>query len=143
NQKNQFPPQHQNQQPGLEHKMNPEPEYWPFYPGINKFKDQVVLISGGDSGIGRAISLAFANEGANISIIYKNEDEDAIRTKYMVESFGVRCMIIPGDAGEKDFCFDAVDKTFSTFSRLDILINNAAEQHIQEDFQDITEMQLE
>lgn len=138
-----FPPQEQKEQPGLEHKMDPEPQFMPFYKGVGKFKDQVVLISGGDSGIGRAVSLAFANEGANIAIIYKDEDKDAIETKQMVENFGSKCLLIPGDISGKDFCFEAVEKTYREFKRLDILINNAAEQHIQEDFENISEDQLD
>ncbi len=137
-----FPPQHQKKQPGDEHKMTPEPDFLPFYRGVNKFKDQVVLISGGDSGIGRAISLAFANEGANIAIIYKNEDTDARKTFQMVESFGAKCLLIPGDISNKSFCEEAVEKTLQTFKRLDILINNAAEQHVEEDFEKISEEQL-
>lgn len=139
-----FPPQHQNQQPGLEHKMEPEPEFMPFYKGVNKFKDQVVLISGGDSGIGRAVSVAFANEGAHVAIIYKKEeDKDAITTKQMIESFGSRCLLLPGDIASKEFCEEAVDKAYKTFNRLDILINNAAEQHIETDFENISEDQLD
>lgn len=138
-----FPPQHQNKQPGDEHKMNPEPECLPFYQGVNKFKNQVVLISGGDSGIGRAVSLAFANEGANIAIIYKNEDKDARITHQMIESFGTKCLLIPGDISNKSFCEEAVEKTFQAFKRLDILINNAAEQHVEEQFENISEDQLD
>lgn len=137
-----FPPQHQTKQPGDEYKMTPEPEFLPFYRGVNKFKDQVVLISGGDSGIGRAISLAFANEGANIAIIYKDEEVDARKTFQMVESFGAKCLLIPGDISIKSFCEEAVEKTLQTFKRLDILINNAAEQHVEEEFEKITEEQL-
>ncbi len=138
-----FPPQHQKKQPGDEYRMTPEPDFLPFYRGVNKFKDQVVLISGGDSGIGRAISLAFANEGANIAIIYKSEDTDARKTFQMVESFGAKCLLIPGDISNKSFCEEAVEKTLQTFKRLDILINNAAEQHVEEDFEKITEEQLD
>lgn len=138
-----FPPQEQQEQPGMEHKMSPEPECMPFYKGVNKFKDQVVLISGGDSGIGRAVSLAFANEGAHIAIIYKNEDKDAIETRQMVENFGSQCLLIPGDISDKEVCFEAVEKTYKQFKRLDILINNAAEQHVQYDFEKISEEQLD
>lgn len=123
--------------------MSPEPEFMPFYKGVNKFKDQVVLITGGDSGIGRAVSLAFANEGANIAIIYKDEDKDAITTKQMVESLGSKCVLIPGDISRKEFCVEAVEQTVKAFRRLDILINNAGEQHIEEDFQKISEEQLD
>jgi NAD(P)-dependent dehydrogenase (short-subunit alcohol dehydrogenase family) len=141
--KNKFPPQEQKNQPGSEHKMSPGPECMPFYKGVDKFKDQVVLITGGDSGIGRAVCLAFANEGADIAMIYKNEDKDASETKQMIEDFGRRCLLIPGDISGKDFCFEAVEKTMKTFNRLDILINNAGEQHIQEDFEKISEEQLD
>lgn len=135
-------PQEQQHQPGMEHEMVPEPEFMPFYRGVGKFADQVVLISGGDSGIGRAVALAFANEGALVSIIYKDEDEDAAKTKQMVESFGSTCLLIPGDIGDKNFCIIAVEKTMEAFGRLDILINNAAEQHLEEEFENISEEQL-
>jgi NAD(P)-dependent dehydrogenase (short-subunit alcohol dehydrogenase family) len=138
-----FPPQHHNNQPGHEFEMDPPPQYMPFYPGVNKFKNQVMLISGGDSGIGRAISLAFANEGADIAMIYKDEDRDAYETKQLIENFGVRCLIIRGDISDKQFCLNVVEKTVKHFNRLDILINNAAEQHVQEDFEKISEEQLE
>lgn len=141
--KNQFPPQHQKEQPGKEYKMSPEPECQPFYRGVDKFKDQVVLISGGDSGIGRAVCLAFANEGADIAIIYKDEDRDAAETKQMIENYGRKCLLIPGDISTKEFCVQAVEKTFKEFKRLDILINNAAVQFIEFDFQNISEEQLE
>lgn len=135
-------PQEQNEQPGQEERMTPEPDYRPFYPGVGKFHDQVILITGGDSGIGRACALAFANEGAHISIIYKSEDSDAIKTKTMVEAYGVRCILIPGDVGEHSFCTRAVEKTVKDLGRLDCLINNAAEQHVEDDFEKISEDQL-
>lgn len=138
----QIVPQEQDHQPGDEYKMTPEPACLPFYPGVDKFKGQVVLITGGDSGIGRATALAFANEGADVVVAYKDEDEDAITTKQMVESYGVRCMIIAGDIGERRFCVELISKTVKTMGRLDILINNAAEQHVQEDFLGISEEQL-
>jgi NAD(P)-dependent dehydrogenase (short-subunit alcohol dehydrogenase family) len=139
-----FPPQHQKDQPGLEHKMSPEPQFMPFYKGVDKFKDQVVLISGGDSGIGRAVSIAFANEGAHVAIIYKGEeDKDAIETKQIVESYGSKCLLLPGDVSIKSFCEEAVSKTIKTFRRIDILINNAAEQFVEYDFEKIPEEQLD
>lgn len=136
-------PQKQDRQPGHEYKMNPEPACLPFYKGVDKFKEQVVLITGGDSGIGRATALAFANEGANIVIVYKDEEQDARDTKTMVESFGVKCLLIPGDIGSKKFCEEAVEKTIKSMGRLDILINNAGEQHVQEEFEEISEEQLD
>lgn len=136
-------PQEQSKQPGDEHQMNPEPACHPFYKGVEKFKDQVVIITGGDSGIGRATALAFANEAADICIIYKDEDQDAIETKTMVEGYGRKCLLISGDIGDKKFCEESVEKTVKTFGRLDILVNNAGEQHVQEEFEDISEDQLD
>lgn len=135
-------PQTQEHQPGKEHKMSPKPNFMPFYEGVHKFLDQVVLISGGDSGIGRAVSLAFANEGASIAVIYKDEDKDANETKAMIESFGSKCLLIRGDIGEKSFCAEAVNKTVNAFGRIDVLINNAAEQHVEEEFTKISQEQL-
>lgn len=132
----------QSHQPGDEYKMENRPEYMPLYKGVGKFQDQVVLISGGDSGIGRATSLAFANEGAIISIIYKDEDKDANETKELIKQFGSECLLIKGDIGEKSFCETAVQRTVDAFGRLDILINNAAEQHVETDFTKISEDQL-
>ncbi len=135
-------PQEQDQQPGKEEEMIPEPDFRPFYPGVGKFKDEVVMITGGDSGIGRACALAFANEGAHVAIIYKDEDGDAIKTKTMVEGYGVNCILIPGDVGDHAFCTRAVEKTVKDLGRLDCLINNAAEQHEESDFEKISEEQL-
>jgi NAD(P)-dependent dehydrogenase (short-subunit alcohol dehydrogenase family) len=135
--------QTQQHQPGDEYRMDPLPEYRPFYPGVGKFQDQVVLISGGDSGIGRATALAFANEGALIAIIYKEEDQDAEETKRLIETdYSSHCLLLPGDVGDRNFCIIAVEKTVETFGRLDILVNNAAEQHVQTDLQAISEEQL-
>lgn len=135
-------PQTQNEQPGKEYKMHPQPDFSPLYEGVGKFRDQVVLISGGDSGIGRAVSLAFANEGASVAIIYKDEDKDANDTKKLVEEYGVQCLLIRGDLKDKSFCERAVKKTVETFQGLNILINNAAEQFVEEDFTKISEEQL-
>lgn len=134
--------QEQEHQPGVEEEMNPEPDYRPFYPGVGKFKGQVVMITGGDSGIGRACALAFANEGAHVAVLYKDEDGDAIKTKNMVEGYGVRCILIPGDVGDSHFCALAIEKTVKDLGRLDCLINNAAEQHEETDFEKISEEQL-
>lgn len=136
-------PQHQKHQPGIESKMRPLPETAPLYPGVDKFKGQAVLISGGDSGIGRATAFAFANEGADIAIIYKEEESDAEETKQMVENgYGTRCLLIKGDIGKKKFCQQAVERTLQEFGRLDVLINNAAEQHEEGEFEDIEEEKL-
>lgn len=135
-------PQTQNHQPGLEHLMHPQPECEPLYPGVEKFMGQVVMISGGDSGIGRATALAFANEGASICILYKDEDQDAETTKRMVQNLGSQCILIRGDVGSKSFCAKAVRKTVEEFDRLDVLVNNAGEQHAVEEFENISEDQL-
>lgn len=132
----------QKHQPGKEFLMRSPPDFMPFYPGVGKFLGQVVLISGGDSGIGRAVALAFANEGALISVIYKDEDTDAEDTKSLVEQMGSQCLLIRGDVGEKKFCENAVESTIKEFGRIDILINNAGEQHVETDFVKISEKQL-
>lgn len=132
----------QNQQPGKEFIMRDKPHYEPFYEGVGKFAGQVVLISGGDSGIGRAVALSFANEGADVAIIYKDEDRDAQETKEMVEKIGSRCLLLKGDVGEIDFCRECVERTKTKLGNLHILINNAGEQHVQEDFENITQDQL-
>ena len=134
--------QTQSHQPGDEYKMNPAPEFQPLYEGVGKFIDQTVLISGGDSGIGRAVAVSFANEGANIAIIYKDEDRDAKETKELVEAYGVECLLLRGDVGEKAFCAESVKKTVAKWGRLDVLINNAGEQHEEEDFTKIPEDQI-
>jgi NAD(P)-dependent dehydrogenase (short-subunit alcohol dehydrogenase family) len=138
-----IPPQEQFMQPGIESEMDPTPKFLPFYPGVEKFKNWVVFISGGDSGIGKAVALAFANEGANIVINYKNEDQDAWQTKQLVEKYGVKCLLLQGDIGQRAFCQKAIQQTIKEFKRLDILINNAAVQYDEEEFTAISEIQLE
>ncbi|WP_084157579.1 SDR family oxidoreductase [Oceanobacillus manasiensis] len=138
------PPQHQSRQPGIESKMNPEPEYIrENYQGSNKLKDKVALVTGGDSGIGRAVSLHFAKEGADVAIIYLDEHEDAEETKRLVEQNGQKCLLISGDIGNQSFCEAAVTETMEKFKKINILVNNAAEQHPQGSFMDITSEQLE
>ncbi len=139
-----IPPQEQDQQPGLESEMTPKPEfYFPEYKGAGKLDGKVALVTGGDSGIGRSVSVLFAREGADVAIIYLNEHDDAHQTKALVEAEGRRCLLAPGDVGSKSFCTSAVDKTVSTFGKLDILVNNAAVQFVQQDVEEITEEQLE
>lgn len=140
----QRPPQHQSRQPGLETAMTPRPESEsPEQRGCGKLRDKVALITGGDSGIGRAVAIAYAKEGANIAIVYLNEHEDAEETRRMVEGEGRRCLVIAGDVGDENFCLQAVQQTVREFGRLDILVNNAAEQHPQDSLEDITAEQLE
>lgn len=139
-----FPPQHQPIQPGIEALMNPRPIFDnPNYKGSDKLKDKVAIITGGDSGIGRAVSLAFAKEGADIVIVYLYEHEDAEETKNLVESQGSRCLLIAGDLKKEDFCKKIVDDTIKTFGKLDILVNNAAIQFYKPNLLDITAKQLE
>jgi NAD(P)-dependent dehydrogenase (short-subunit alcohol dehydrogenase family) len=139
------PQQTQRQQPGVEDtEMTPSPVYDdPDYHGSGKLKDQVVLITGGDSGIGRAVSIAAAKEGAKVAISYKNEHEDAETTKTLVKEKGAECIIIDGDIGDEDTCKKIVADTVDHFGGLDCLINNAAEQHYAEDLRDISKDQME
>ena len=138
------PPQHQKRQPGREYKMKPRPRAEDEkHRGSRKLQDKVAIITGGDSGIGRAVAIAFAKEGADISVVYLEERKDANETKRLVEEPGRKCLLIEGDVGEDDFCRKAVEQTVKEFGRLDLLVNNAAEQHPQDSIQKITEKQLE
>ncbi|MGV3503167.1 MAG: SDR family oxidoreductase [Adhaeribacter sp.] len=138
------PDQHQASQPGKEHKMNPAPEIIrPAYQGSGKLQDKVALITGGDSGIGRAVAVHFAREGADVAIVYLNEDRDAAQTREMVQAEGRRCLLLPGDLREEKFCKDIVQRTVKELGKLNILVNNAAEQHEKESLQEITSQQLE
>lgn len=132
----------EDRQPGLESRMDPAPDYMPRYPGSGRLSGKAALITGGDSGIGRATAVLFAREGADVALVYLDEDEDARRTAELVEDEGRRALLLPGDVGSKDFCRDAVDRTLAEFGRLDVLVNNAAEQHAREDVTDISEEQL-
>ncbi|MDF2502519.1 SDR family oxidoreductase [Clostridium sp.] len=139
-----IPAQKQNQQPGLETLMNPRPIYDnPEYKGSGKLKNKIAIITGGDSGIGKAVSIAYAKEGAKIAIIYLNEHEDAKETKKIIEEKGSSCLLISGDIGDDQFCKEAVDKIMKEYGKIDILVNNAGEQHPQNSIEDITNEQLE
>ncbi|RDW19935.1 SDR family oxidoreductase [Oceanobacillus chungangensis] len=138
------PAQQQQQQPGLESEMFPRPEYIrEDYQGSCKLKNKVAVITGGDSGIGRAVSVHFAREGADVAIIYLNEHEDANETKKLVEREGQKCSLISGDIGDQSFCDTAINEVLSTFEKIDILVNNAGEQHQQTNFLNISSEQLE
>ncbi|MDF2880421.1 MAG: short chain dehydrogenase/reductase oxidoreductase [Clostridiaceae bacterium] len=139
-----MPPQTQNTQPGLEKLMDPSPVFDdPGYISSNKLKGKVALITGGDSGIGRSVACAYAKEGADISIVYFNEHDDASETQRIVESIGRKCLLIPGDISDEDFCKIAVQQTINKYKKIDILINNAAVQYVQNSIEDITAAQLE
>lgn len=138
------PPQQQDQQPGSESQMNPLPRSTDSkYKGSDKLINKVALITGGDSGIGRAVAILFAKEGADVAIAYLNEHEDAKETVRLVEQEGRRCITLPGDIGDESVCKELVKKTIEEFGHLDILVNNAAEQHPQESLENITAEQLE
>ncbi|TVR79116.1 MAG: SDR family oxidoreductase [Rhodospirillales bacterium] len=137
------PPQAQAHQPGREHMMEPRPECLPRYPGSGRLAGKVALITGGDSGIGRAVAILFAREGANVAIVYLEETNDAQRTQDLVEQEGRAAYCIEGDIGDEHFCRRAVEMTVDRFGRLDILVNNAAEQHPQPAPEHIDPQQLE
>jgi NAD(P)-dependent dehydrogenase (short-subunit alcohol dehydrogenase family) len=140
----QQPPQHQEQQPGIESEMTPRPQAEDRgYRGSGKLQGKVALITGGDSGIGRAVAIAFAKEGADVAIAYLSEHGDAKETQARVEKEGRHCVALAGDVGDERFCQQAVQDTVREFGRLDILVNNAAEQHPQESLDQITSEQLE
>lgn len=136
--------QKQDGQPGLEYKMEPRPQSDdPSYRGSGKLDGRTALITGGDSGIGRAAAIAFAKEGADISVVYLNEHKDAEETRRLVEEQGQSCLLIAGDVADEAFCKQAVEKTVKELGRLDILVNNAAVQYPQDSIEAITSSQLE
>lgn len=139
-----FPPQHQTRQPGLEWPMNPRPIFdYPGYLGSGKLQDRVALITGGDSGIGRAVTVAFAKEGASLAIVYLNEHRDAKETKQYVENLGAPCLLLPGDLRNPATSSWAVSRTMELFGHLDIVVNNAAIQPYTHNILDVTDEQLE
>jgi NAD(P)-dependent dehydrogenase (short-subunit alcohol dehydrogenase family) len=141
---NAIPPQHQDHQPGSEAAMSPRPEAeGRNYRGCGKLKGKVALITGGDSGIGRAAAIAFAKEGANVMITYLDEHEDAKETQKYIEAEGRECIALAGDVADAQFCRKMVDTAVSSFGRLDVLVNNAAQQYPQKSIEDISEEQLE
>ena len=140
-----FPSQHQSQHPGLEHMMNPLPVYDDDqYVGKGiMLQDKVALITGGDSGIGRAVALAFAKQGANVCIVYLNESEDANTIKTQIEALGRQCFLIETDITDKANCEMAISKTINHFNKLDILVNNAAVQYTTQKFELISDAQFD
>lgn len=142
----QLPPQHQETQPGRETEMHPKPEYIRHgYKGSDKLKGKIALITGGDSGIGRSVAVHFAREGADIAIAYYHENEtaDAQDTKALIENEGRKCLLLPGDLKDPDFCRSIVTDTISGLGGLNILVNNAAMQFPQKEFGAISDDQLE
>jgi NAD(P)-dependent dehydrogenase (short-subunit alcohol dehydrogenase family) len=134
-----FPPQSQARQPGIEAEMTPRPAAEDFeYRGSGKLKGKVAIITGGDSGIGRAVAIAFAKEGADVAVLYLDEHQDAAETKRQVEQEGRRCITIAGDIGDEPFCQRAVEQTVRELGKLDIVVNNAAEQHEVESLEELT-----
>jgi NAD(P)-dependent dehydrogenase (short-subunit alcohol dehydrogenase family) len=133
---------HEDRLPGHESELEPKPDWQPRYKGSDRLKGKVALVTGADSGIGRAVAALFAREGADIAILYLCEHDDAAKTKEIVEQEGRRAITLPGDIGDKGFCEAAVKRTVEELGRLDILVNNAGEQHPDEDIRDITEEQL-
>ncbi|WP_080054921.1 SDR family oxidoreductase [Spirosoma aerolatum] len=137
-------PQHQNEQPGLEYKMDPEPIYIrDDYEGADKLKGKIALITGGDSGIGRAVAVHFAREGADLAIIYHpREEEDAQKTKSLIEAEGRQCLLMSGDLKDIQFIQDAVDLVIDTYDHVNILVNNAANHVEQTEFTGISDQQM-
>ena len=138
-----IPAQSQDSMPADEYKMDPAPDYAPRHPGVGKLKGKVALVTGGDSGIGRAVSVLFAREGAKVAIAYLEESRDAEETKRLVEAEGSEALLIAGDLGTKENCEKAVQATVDAFGQLDILINNAAQQWLDEDFAKLDEEKIE
>jgi NAD(P)-dependent dehydrogenase (short-subunit alcohol dehydrogenase family) len=132
----------EDQLPGHESRLEPKPDWQPRYAGSDRLKDKVALITGADSGIGRAVAALYAREGADIAILYLCEHDDAAATKEIVEKEGRKAITIAGDVGSKGFCDQAVRQTIEQLGRLDVLVNNAGEQHYDEEITEITEEQL-
>jgi NAD(P)-dependent dehydrogenase (short-subunit alcohol dehydrogenase family) len=139
-----LPPQHQEEQPGRQYKMQPQPRSGARqYRGSGKLTDRKALITGGDSGIGRAVAVLFAKEGADVAVVYRNEHRDAKETRRLVEAENRKCLLIAGDIGDEKFCRRAVQQAVKELGGLDILVNNAAEQHPRKSIEKISEKQLE
>ncbi|HEY4552996.1 MAG TPA: SDR family oxidoreductase [Bacillaceae bacterium] len=144
NEKQTLPKQEQERQPGVETQMEPRPESInPAYRGSGKLDGKTAIITGGDSGIGKSVAIYFAKEGADVAICYLDEEKDAENTKELVEKEGRKCVLIPGDLGSEAHCNEVVKLVMEEFGKIDILVNNAAEQHPQDSLLDITAEQLE
>ena len=144
NYKLEFPPQHQDTQPGMEYLMTPRPIFNnPYYRGSGKLMNKVAIITGGDSGLGRAVAVGFVKEGAAVVIVYYNEHEDAKETKEFIEKLGGTCMLLAGDIKDQCFCDKIVEETMNKFGRIDILVNGSAVQYQQKSLLDITDEQFD
>ncbi|MBB4633935.1 SDR family oxidoreductase [Sphingosinicella soli] len=128
--------------PGHESRLEPKPDWEPRYPGSDRLKGKVAIVTGADSGIGRAVAALYAREGAKVAVLYLCEHDDAKETARIVKAEGSEALTIAGDIGDKAFCEDAVGKVMKAFGRIDILVNNAGEQHPDKDITDITDKQL-
>ncbi|GGA53017.1 NAD(P)-dependent oxidoreductase [Nitratireductor aestuarii] len=137
------PPQHQDKQPGDEHKMHPEPDYAPRFPGSGRLDGKVAVITGGDSGIGRATAVLFAREGAKVAFLYKDEDKDARDTEELIRQEGSEAFSMAGDVGETSVAEKFISAVIERWGQIDVVVNNAAEQHYQEELTDISDEQLE
>ncbi|MBB3912038.1 glucose 1-dehydrogenase [Sphingomonas desiccabilis] len=133
---------HEDALPGHESRMDDKPDWTPRYPGSGRLKDKVAIVTGADSGIGRAVAALYAREGADVAIVYLCEHDDAEKTAEIVRGEGRRALTIAGDVGDKAFCEQAVAQVIAEFGKLDVLVNNAGEQHADKDITDITEEQL-
>ena len=139
-----FPPQHQDQQPGMEYEMIPRPIFYhPDYQPSGKLWGKVAIITGGDSGIGRAVAVGFAQEGATVVIAYYNEHKDAEETKAVIEGFGGNCMLLVGDIKDTHFCDEIVENTRKKYGKIDILVNSAGVQYQQKSLLDISDQQFD
>ena len=143
-QKQTLPPQHQDHRPGTESEMHPRPEYKAEdYKAAGKLQGKVAVISGADSGIGRAVAVVYAKEGADVVVLYLDQPEDAEETRRQVEQLGRQCLTLAGDVADATYCRLVVDQTMAKWGRLDVLVNNAGEQHPQDRLEDISEEQWE
>jgi NAD(P)-dependent dehydrogenase (short-subunit alcohol dehydrogenase family) len=136
------PPQSQDRQPGREHEMTPAPDFMPRYPGSGRLAGKVALVSGGDSGIGRAVAVLFAREGADVAVLHREERTDAEETRARVEAESGRALLLEGDIADEDFCRRSVEEVIARFGRLDVLVNNAAEHYPVDHLEDLAAAQL-
>ena len=137
------PPIHEDDLPGHESRLDPAPDFMPRYPGSGRLAGKVAIVTGADSGIGRAVAVLYAREGAKVAIAYLCEHDDARETARLVEAEGSEALLIPGDLGTPDQARTVVDQTVAKWGRLDVLVNNAGEQHPDKDIRDITPEQLQ